>query len=267
MNKKLLAQFGFSRVLILFLLVLCISVIISVVLPLTARAQTEPPPGTAVPGCPAGSTNPACAGTPGNPTPTGSPNTNPSTGNPAGGYTMLEPLPFLTGEVKFANYLNAVFQILMIGGSILAVVMIVVGGVQYMTSDVLGTKEAGRERIKNAVFGLILLLCTYIILRTINPDLLTFKILTDAVGSANAPSAQTVFPEVAGVPPITTPTVWSCWNILNPITSGACIFGAQNAYNNFSSQCYSAGGAPSETCASGTCTYKCLSRQGFTPGQ
>lgn len=54
--------------------------------------------------------------------------------------------------------------------AVLAVIMLVIGGVQYMVA---GDKDPGpaKERIKNAIWGLILALTSYLILYTINPDL------------------------------------------------------------------------------------------------
>jgi hypothetical protein len=52
-------------------------------------------------------------------------------------------------------------------------VMIVMGGIQYMTSDLISSKEAGKEQITHAILGLLLALGAFIILNTINPKLLS----------------------------------------------------------------------------------------------
>ncbi|GEM_PF-3433971 len=54
--------------------------------------------------------------------------------------------------------------------AIIAVIMLVIGGVQYMVA---GEKDpsSAKERIRNAIWGLVLALCSYLILYTINPDL------------------------------------------------------------------------------------------------
>ena len=54
----------------------------------------------------------------------------------------------------------------------LAVLMIILGGVQYMTTDAFFKKEQGKERIKAAVIGLLLALSGWLILNQINPDIL-----------------------------------------------------------------------------------------------
>jgi hypothetical protein len=55
--------------------------------------------------------------------------------------------------------------------------MILLGGVQYMTSEAMGSKEAGKEKIKNALWGLRLAIISWLILSTINPDLLNISII------------------------------------------------------------------------------------------
>ena len=56
--------------------------------------------------------------------------------------------------------------------AVLAVVMIVMGGIEYMTSELIGNKEAGKDKIRNAIFGLLLALGAWTILNQINPDIL-----------------------------------------------------------------------------------------------
>jgi hypothetical protein len=58
-------------------------------------------------------------------------------------------------------------------GAVLAMVMIVMGGIEYMTDELISGKEAGKERIRNAILGLLLALGAYLILNTINPQLLS----------------------------------------------------------------------------------------------
>ena len=50
--------------------------------------------------------------------------------------------------------------------------MIVMGGLEYMTSELISSKEEGKKKILGAIFGLVLALGAYILLFTINPDLL-----------------------------------------------------------------------------------------------
>jgi len=49
--------------------------------------------------------------------------------------------------------------------------MIVLGGFEYVTSTIPGVKTEGMKRIQNALWGLLLILGSYLILSTINPRL------------------------------------------------------------------------------------------------
>jgi type IV secretory pathway VirB2 component (pilin) len=89
--------------------------------------------------------------------------------------SLLFPLPGfeeIEEDPSIGKYVNIVVQILIGFATLLAVIMIVVGGVQYMTTDALGGKQNARSTIMNAVLGLLLAFGSYIILATINPDIL-----------------------------------------------------------------------------------------------
>jgi hypothetical protein len=102
------------------------------------------------------------------------------------GYQLLEPLPGLSSGagVSFAQLLSVFFTLALSLSAAAAVVMITIGGVQYMFSDVPGTKSAGRERIRNAVYGLVLVFAAWLIIRTINPNLLLFNLNIGNVGGS-----------------------------------------------------------------------------------
>ena len=69
-------------------------------------------------------------------------------------------------------YLNAAIPLFIGICAVLAVIMIVIGGIQYMGSEAYSTKGAAKERMKNAILGLLLALAAALILITINPDIL-----------------------------------------------------------------------------------------------
>lgn len=99
-------------------------------------------------------------------------------------YTPLAPLPGLPGTpfdtlpsdtnpCPFGNYLNIIIKLIIGMSAVLAMVMITMGGVEYMSSELVSGKEAGKETIRNAIFGLLIALSAYLILNTINPQLLS----------------------------------------------------------------------------------------------
>ena len=97
-------------------------------------------------------------------------------------YNLLAPLPdtnngtmdtFPTGDSgALSGYLNLMIKLFIGICAVLAVVMIVMGGIEYMTSELISSKQAGKDRILHAIFGLILALGAWTILNTINPKLL-----------------------------------------------------------------------------------------------
>lgn len=73
-------------------------------------------------------------------------------------------------------FLNLIFKLGVGVAALLAVIMIVVGGFEYMTSEIPGAKNDGKDRIRGAIYGLLLVLLTWLILTTVNPDILNFSI-------------------------------------------------------------------------------------------
>lgn len=76
------------------------------------------------------------------------------------------------------EYLNGLYGFLLTAAAVIAIVMIMVGGLQY-TLGAANEEQAkkGKEKIKNSVTGLVLLLCVFLILQTINPQLVFLKIV------------------------------------------------------------------------------------------
>ncbi len=103
-------------------------------------------------------------------------------------YVLLAPLPCEDGgenctnkkfktfdpanEGALSSYLNTMLRIFIGICAVLAMAMIILGGLEYMTSELISSKEAGKQKIKGALLGLVLALGSYALLNTINPDLL-----------------------------------------------------------------------------------------------
>lgn len=125
-------------------------------------------------------------------------------------YTVLTPLPGTTKGVCDPNapsgpncktdlktYLEGFFKLAIGISAVFAVLMIVIGGFQYISTDALMKKEEGRNRIQNAVFGLVLVISAWLILATINPNLLRINLdIKSAPTSAPtfAPGGELVTP-------------------------------------------------------------------------
>lgn len=74
-------------------------------------------------------------------------------------------------------FVAAVYKYLLEAAVIFSVIMVMVGGLQYAFGA--GAQEQiakGKERIKNGVIGLILLLCAVLIAQTVNPQILKLEV-------------------------------------------------------------------------------------------
>jgi len=78
---------------------------------------------------------------------------------------------------SLVDYLNAIFTLTISLAASFAVVRIVVAGFQYMMTDAWGGKEEAVSTIWAVVIGLIVLLLSWVVLHTINPDLVNLDIL------------------------------------------------------------------------------------------
>jgi len=72
-------------------------------------------------------------------------------------------------------FFQQIFNTMLAIAVTLAVIMIMYGGIKYMTTDAWTAKEEGKDIIKNAIWGLILALVSWLILYTINPDILSLR--------------------------------------------------------------------------------------------
>ena len=118
---------------------------------------------------------------------------NPNQNNPLPSYTPLVPLPCIPSpatvdgngntvpavtcgtdfenNVNFKTYIQYIINVAIAIAAVMAVFMITLGGFQYMTSDAWTEKSAGLERVRHAILGLLLILSSYLLLRTIDPRL------------------------------------------------------------------------------------------------
>ncbi|MFM7088779.1 MAG: pilin, partial [Candidatus Paceibacterota bacterium] len=104
------------------------------------------------------------------------PNTN-STGSTKTNYVLLEPIGDFTAfnttdSCPFVVYLNKVIEIFLGICAVLAMLMIIMGGFKYITSELPSFKQDGKEEITNALIGFVIALAAYALLNTLNPKLL-----------------------------------------------------------------------------------------------
>lgn len=106
-------------------------------------------------------------------------------------YSVLAPLPGIgdtgAGTSNLNSYLPAAFRLTVGIAIALAFIFITIGGITYATSDSLTGKQDGRNYIENAILGLLLVIGSYVILYTINPQILNLSIV---IPRPNPPAQQ-----------------------------------------------------------------------------
>lgn len=78
----------------------------------------------------------------------------------------------VNASCPFGAYLGTVINATLGIIALLAFLMIVLGGIEYMTSELISSKQAGKDKILNAIWGILIALGAWLILNTINPKLL-----------------------------------------------------------------------------------------------
>jgi hypothetical protein len=95
-------------------------------------------------------------------------------------YQALQPVKTPGGGKLYDNnilqYLANIytFAIAIAGG--LAVIRIVYSGIKYMLTDIVTAKGEARKEIEAAVYGLLVAICSFVFLNTLNPNLVKFNL-------------------------------------------------------------------------------------------
>ncbi|MDD5050585.1 MAG: pilin [Candidatus Pacebacteria bacterium] len=106
-----------------------------------------------------------------------------------------------TQAVDLSTYLGSIFKIGIGLCGVFAVLMIVIGGLEYVMTEKVASKEDAKTRITNAIVGLLLAISSYVLLYTINPALVSLNFTklngsgsggTVSSGSASAPLTNTI---------------------------------------------------------------------------
>lgn len=94
-------------------------------------------------------------------------------------YTPLAPLPGIGDNGPVSNlpqYLVSVFRLAIGLAAALAVIMIMIGGIEYMATANVSGKEGGKEKIKQAILGLLLAIGAWLIMYTVDERLVQFNL-------------------------------------------------------------------------------------------
>ncbi len=119
---------------------------------------------------------------------------------PQEGFVPLVGIPGFTDlpNPGIDGLLQALYRLAVAGGALLAVLVITFAGFKYMATDSIGSKEEARSDIKNALLGLLIILSTALILRTIFGEV-NFDIFRYAP-SLSMPVTRPLDPRIGGDP-------------------------------------------------------------------
>ena len=98
----------------------------------------------------------------------------PPKGNGCDGKNIVEfqvPLGKLTGTPSLGCYLDKIYQLSIAIVGIVAIVMIMIGGVKWITAAGSGRVNEAKDYIQDSLMGMLILIGAYTLLRFINPQL------------------------------------------------------------------------------------------------
>ena len=99
-------------------------------------------------------------------------------------FTALAPIPGLTdanttsviNSTTLANFFNNLYKYLIGLAAVIAVIEIIWGGLEISTKDSVSKQSDGKERITQAIFGLVLVLSPVLVFSIINPSILNLSL-------------------------------------------------------------------------------------------
>ena len=115
-------------------------------------------------------------------------------------YKLLAPLPGYVkttagGKTTAGPYIEGIFILIIAIATGLAVLKIIFGGIKYMSTDAFGEKNEAKTTIQNAIWGLLLAISAWLILFTVNPNLIKLNLIipvqpiaTTSPGGGGGPS-------------------------------------------------------------------------------
>ena len=138
-------------------------------------------------------------------------------------YQLEIPFGTTTQVVNISDYVQKFYRYLLGFSIIVAIIMVMIGGLQYVLASSTGDTKNAKTRITNAVIGLALLFCAALILQTVNPQLMQLQapVLPAMNQIPIAPANNQGGPCRADAD---CPKYWACAGAnTNTGTSGTCV--------------------------------------------
>jgi hypothetical protein len=85
------------------------------------------------------------------------------------------------GSTNLQTYLPGMLRIFFGVTSALAVIFIIIGGLEYVTAESVNSKSDGKQKIQAVIFGIIILAISWALLNTINPALLKIDLSEESL--------------------------------------------------------------------------------------
>lgn len=107
-------------------------------------------------------------------------------------YAPLAPLPIgdagaIPTNYTLSSYLSGMIKLLIALGAATAILFAIIGGTRYVAASINpSAKKDALERIWNALIGLTIMLTSYLLLNSINPDLVNFNLELKSVATTTA---------------------------------------------------------------------------------
>lgn len=95
---------------------------------------------------------------------------------PQKSYTLGVSFGEITIVQGFSDYISKAYNYLLGISVTIVIVMVMIGGLQYVLSAGTGNIQKAKERISNAIIGFMLLSFAYVILFTVNPNLVSLRL-------------------------------------------------------------------------------------------
>lgn len=123
----------------------------------------------------------------------------------AQGFVPLAEIPGLTSGVTansegLAQFFNNLYRYLIGLAAVLAIIEIIWGGLEMATKDSISKQSEGKERIQEAILGLVLVLSPVLVFSIINPSILNLSVNLSPLDTKSGIQLPTPVPQVvAGV--------------------------------------------------------------------
>jgi hypothetical protein len=167
----------------------------------------------------------------------------------AQGFVALSPINGLTdpetvnSSSNLAMFFNNLYKYLIGVAAVLAVIEIIWGGLEIATQDSITKNKDGKDRIRGAILGLVLVLSPVLVFSIINPNILNLSLnLKELKGPTTSPTEPTkpvlppcvegrttnctpVEPKLEGYYPSAQPGLW-CYGVkpYSPNPTGGVVY-------------------------------------------